>query len=140
MIHAVEQPLRVFRNDPFIATMVVTGIDLTGAAMAMTVRRYPDEAGAALLTLASGASAGAQGIRFIHSVNDVDGIPESFVEIIALKAAIQALPVPPEAGDEVELFYDFQITPPADASTIWTDNIEQTAYYGSFIVKGSASA
>jgi hypothetical protein len=137
---AVLMPLRVFRNDPKPIAIVVTGLDLTSATFDLTVRQYPDQPGSALFSISTTPSAGAQGIRFIESELDEDGIPTSYLEAIINKSTIQALPVASEPGEDVELYYDFQVTPAADAETIWTDNIEQTWLYGPFIIKGSANA
>lgn len=144
MINAARQKLTGFRNDPFVATLVITGIDLTGAVMSMAVRQYPDQSGAALISIGNTSAPGDEGIRFISAEDDVDGIPESSIEIVITKAHMQALPAasPPlaEAGDPLEFYYDFQVTPASDPETPWTDNVEQTWLYGPFIVNGSANA
>jgi len=140
MMPSARLPLTAYRNDPFWATIVITGIDLAGAVMALAVRQYPDQPGAPLISVASGASPGAQGLRLVTVEIDDDGIPQSFVEIIINKATIQSLSAAPEIGDDVEFYYDLQVTPAPDPTTIWTDNIEQTWTYGPFIVKGSANA
>jgi hypothetical protein len=50
---------------PFIATLPLIGIDLTGATFAMALRDVFDGAGAALASLANAASAAAEGVRVV---------------------------------------------------------------------------
>lgn len=132
-----------FRNDPLWEPIVLTGIDLTGAVMALAVRQYPDQAGPALLSLGTTAIAGGEGIRLVSVDLDADGIPESSIEIISTKAQMQALPVAAvagvETGEDAVLYHDFDILPAPGTWAPWSD-LEQTHFFGKFIVKGSAAA
>lgn len=143
MANAARVPLSAFRSDPFQEIIVFSGIDLTAATMAMAIRRFPDDALGPLITLATTATPGAQGLRFLEVTQDADGIDESWVEVLILKGAVQALPTAVaqslEVGDSVPLYYDLTVTPAADAGTAWTEQ-EQTYFYGPFTVIGSAAA
>lgn len=140
MTVAAKQALRGFRNDPFYESFIFSGIDLTGASFAFAVRSYPDQAGAALISFSGTTTPGGEGVRLVEVDEDEDGIPESLIEVVATKAHMQALPAAAEAGDPVVLYYELQVTPPADGETPWYDQIEQTWLYGDFILNGSANS
>lgn len=143
MIVAQQQAWAAFRNRPFVRTIIVSGMDLTGASFAMGIKQYPDAAGSALVSIGTTSSPGAEGIRFAGVTLDADGIPESSLELFVTEAHINALPTyatdDADFGEPIRLFYDFVVTPPADAETPWTDNVEQTWSYGPFLVNGSAT-
>ena len=140
---AAKLTLQGFRNDPFHATLRIGGIDLTGAAMALAVRLYPNQPGDALIEIEATDLAGAEGIRLVSVGLDDDGVPESWIEIIIAKPTIQGLPAltaGAEIGDPATFHYDLQATPAEDVSSPWTENIEQTLLFGPFIINGSANS
>ena len=61
-------------------TIRVSGLDLTGAVMAMAIRLYPDTSGAPIVNLATVTTAAAEGLK-LESVETIEGVPVSTISV-----------------------------------------------------------
>lgn len=119
------------RNEVARFTIAVTGIDLTGVAMAMQIRLGRDVPGAPLISLATVTTASAEGLK-LDSVTTTAGMPTSIIKgRINASTMTDATKVPytGEVGDNTVLAYAMQWTLAGDA---------QTRLYGDFVVIASA--
>lgn len=119
------------RNEVARFTIAVTGIDLTGVAMAMQIRLGLDVPGAPLISLATVTTLAAEGLK-LDSVTTTNGVPTSVIKgRINASTMTDATKVPytGEVGDNTVLAYAMQWTIAGDA---------QTRLYGDFIVVASA--
>lgn len=142
MIIPKRQALKGRRNDPLHLMMTAIGVDLSGATMRFAVKQdqdnvKPADQAAPLLALTMTATPGAQGVRLVDVNTGSDGIAVSRFEIVALKAAMQALPNAAESSADLRLYYDFDwLRAPDDSG--WS-MLEQTVMYGPLILEGSAN-
>lgn len=121
--------LRVERRTPYIpGTIDFVGMDFAGAAFKLEVRTEKDTEGTALISIA-GASAGSEGISV--TTTEDDGITTSHVQIQINEATIEALPFAGERGDDLELWWDFHITPSGGTKRNWLG--------GKFIVRAGVT-
>ncbi|PZT91701.1 MAG: hypothetical protein DI637_01515 [Citromicrobium sp.] len=104
----VEHSLpRAGRWVPFMHTLVLHGIDATDAEFAMQVRdRW--NVGQVRADLGMAGSITSEGIRLV-SVEIVDGLPVSTLNIRINKATMEVMPVAEPDGPS-PLVYDLQIT------------------------------
>ncbi len=119
------------RNEVARFTIAVTGIDMTGVAMAMQIRLGRDVPGAPLISLATVTTLAAEGLK-LDSVTTTNGVPTSIIKgRINASTMTDATKVPymGEVGTDSVLAYAMQWTLGGDA---------QTRLYGDFIVVGSA--
>lgn len=118
------------RNEVARFTIAVTGIDLTGVAMAMQVRQTVDNP-YLLFALGTVNTLAAEGLK-LDSVTTTNGVPTSIIKgRINASTMTDAAKVPyvGEVGTDSPLAYAMQWTLAGDA---------QTRLYGDFIVVGSA--
>jgi hypothetical protein len=119
------------RNEVARFTIAVTGIDMTGVAMAMQIRLGRDVPGAPLIALTTVTTLAAEGLK-LDSVTVTNGVPTSIIKgRINASTMTDATKVPymGEIGTDSVLAYAMQWTLGGDA---------QTRLYGDFIVVGSA--
>jgi hypothetical protein len=107
--------LTAWRNDDWYEyPLRVRGIDITGIALVMEVRRTGDTSGPALIALAkvidgqNGATFETQGIH-LRSVTIVDGVAISDVRIRMDRATLRAMPYYGELGQAADFEYAFLI-------------------------------
>jgi len=127
---AARLALSARRNEVARFTIVVTGIDMTGVAMAMQVRQTVDNP-FLLFALGTVNTLAAEGLK-LDSVTVKDGVPTSIIKgRINASTMTDATKVPytGEIGDNTVLAYAMQWTLNGDA---------QTRLYGNFVVTASA--
>jgi hypothetical protein len=123
-------PITVWRNADYAETWVVaegfdssglsSGVqDLTGWTAALQVRLYGLAGGAALISLATVATA-IEGIRLVEPA-------AGQMEIRITDATLETLPASGKAGAAVTFSYDLLLTDPT--------GLEQPYAYGDFIVQ-----
>ncbi len=107
--------LTAWRNDDWYEyPLRVRGIDITGIALDMEVRRTGDTSGPALIALGkvtdgqNGATFETQGIH-LRGVSTVDGVVTSDVRIRMDRATLQAMPYYGELGEAADFEYAFLI-------------------------------
>lgn len=126
---------RVKRWVPFVETIGIEGIDLSGATMLMQVRAYRDEPGTAKISLVN-AAANAEGLSV--TVATVSGLPTSTIQIRINETTIETLlPFPAsgvQPGAEVPLVWDLLISK--------TGSVEKSRWFeGAFnIIPGATQA
>lgn len=151
----VTQDLYADRRVVFTRTLTLLGHDFTGATLAMEIRAMFDAAGAALIVLAGGVAAGAEGVRLIYggtatitahiAAGRLSEVPSGFVtgDNVALSEIgirinetsmedVAKIPFPPERGDNTVLAWDLHIAP--------TGGVKDVYARGSFIVRPGATA
>lgn len=127
---AARLALSARRNEVAFFTIAVTGIDLTGVALAMQVRETVDNP-YLLFALGTVSTLAAEGLK-LDSVTVVNGVPTSIIKgRINASTMTDASKVPymGEIGENSPLAYAMQWTLNGDA---------QTRLYGDFIVEASA--
>lgn len=128
---AASLALSARRNEVARFTIAVTGIDMTGVAMAMQIRLGLDVPGAPLISLATVTTLAAEGLK-LDSVTTTNGVPTSIIKgRINASTMTDATKVPymGEIGADSVLAYAMQWTVGGDA---------QTRLYGDFVVVASA--
>lgn len=120
--------LLALRWQPFKLRVDFPGYDFTGAAFAMQVRSYRDAPDPALISLTNAVSP-AQGISV--SVATTEGIPTSSVEVRIDEATLECLPFTNPRGTDLEVVWDFVITPAGGVKSRW--------FEGRFIVHGGST-
>lgn len=108
MIHPVNVELRAHRGVPFVDVTGFEGVDYTGAAFTLEVRRYPDAPGAPLFALAAASRPDAQGVTV--TVEDRDGVPVSFVQSRVSETTLEAIRKSSPRGGDVVLHYALDVT------------------------------
>ena len=105
-------PLRGDRETPFVREIEVRGLDLTGAALRMMVRREFGTPGAPLIDLQP-AAANAEGLSI--TTNLAGPVPVSTIQVRINQATMQdptkVLPAN-EVGADVTLAWDMHLTRP----------------------------
>jgi hypothetical protein len=109
MIRPATLPLAGGRYEPFVYTIALEAIDLTGATLAMQVRLTPDAPGVPLVDLVL-ADPPAQGLSF--TVNNAGLIPVSTVKVRINETTMEGMPAASEVGLDTVLAYDLQVTRP----------------------------
>lgn len=101
--------LVAFRFTPFVTPLVITGIDLTGAAFAAQVRdRW--NGGALRVDLTTVGSVATEGITLV-SATTIAGVSYSTLSLRIDEATMEAMPEAPEFDGDLELVWDMHITP-----------------------------
>lgn len=149
-----QQDLYADRRVPFVRSIVFIGHDLTGATFAMEIRSIFDASGAALITLAGGVIAGAEGVRLIYggsatiaahiTAGRLIVVPPGFqsTDTVTLSEVgirinettmedVAKVPYPAERGSNVELAWDMQVTPTGLSKDVYAR--------GLFIVRPAAT-
>jgi hypothetical protein len=98
------------RWEPFVHTIDFEGFNFTGATFIMQVRLMRDAPGSPLVDLGTVGGVGTEGIT-LTGVATVNGASVSSVSIRINEATVEGLPAAGEIGDDLDLFYDLQITP-----------------------------
>lgn len=122
-------PLSADRFTPFIATLTFVGIDLTAAVMKAQVRDRKD-GGAVRADLATVTLANTEGLRLL-SAGTVDGVMTSVVYMRVNEATMEAMPLGAEIGDDLDLYWDLQVTPSGGVKGVYL--------YGPFIVRAGVT-
>lgn len=110
MIRPAVLPLAGGRWEPFIYSIEIEDLVLTGGTLLMQVRATPDTTGTPLVDL-TGAAPGSQGLSFSVSGGNstiVIRINETTMEGLLFPGS----GVEGERGDDVVLSYDLQVTLP----------------------------
>lgn len=121
--------LRGSRSAALTATIVVKGVDLTGAAFRLEVRDRRD-GGQLRAGLDTVASAAIEGVR-VASVDIVDTVPVTTLGIRINETTMEAMPVT-EPGEDSQIVWGLHITP--------AGGLKFQALDGPFIVEASAVA
>jgi hypothetical protein len=108
------------RWQPYLKTFRFAGVDLTGAALEMQIRLYPNAPGSPLVDLDTVTDSNAQGVRLL-GVEEVDGVPVSTVSIKINETTVEALPFAAEAGDDTVLAWDMQVTQAGGYKEVWAE-------------------
>lgn len=136
---------------PFVHTLTMRGVDLTGATFAMQVRLTGDASGSALVDLATVATAAEEGVRLIYGGTDTidnhiaagrlsevpdgsaggDSLALTQLGIRINETTMEGLPFPTERGDDATLAWDMHITPSGALKQVWLE--------GSFTVKAGVT-
>lgn len=106
----IERPPLALAGDrytPFSASLVFTGIDLTGAVMKMQIRDRKD--GGAVRATLNTVTTDVEGLRLL-SVAEVGGVDVSTVSILIAEATMDAMPTAPAIGDDHDLWWDLHVT------------------------------
>lgn len=128
---AARLALYARRNEVARFTIVVTGIDLTGVAMAMQVRLNRGVPGPPLIALATVATLAAEGLK-LDSVTVTNGVPTSTIKGRINQSTMSdaaKVPYAGELGSDTTLAYAMQWTLNGDA---------QTRIEGDWIVRDTA--
>lgn len=115
----VRYDLAVYRGAPWRFALGIRGYDLTGAALKMQVRSYPDAPDPALLTL-NKVTTLVQGLF----LDIAAGTPVTSTIVLSIDEATitDLLPFPSngaEPGEPVVLAYDLLVTPAGGLKTRW---------------------
>lgn len=126
-------PLRGARSAALIATIVIDGVDLTGATFRLEVRDRRDggELRAGLDTVSSAAS---EGVRIVD-VDTSGALPVTTLSIRFNETTMEAMPTEgngSEPGDDMPLWWGMHITP--------AGGIKFLAYDSTFTVEASTPA
>ena len=136
---------------PFVCTLRMKGVNLTGADYRMQIRLTFDALGAALIDIGAVATAAEQGVRLIYGGTDtitnhvtagrLASIPAgslgsaslalSLVGIRINETVMEAMPFPGERGQDAILAWDIHITP--------AGGIKQKYLGGIFTVEAGAT-
>jgi hypothetical protein len=131
--------LSVGRWVPFVQTMMLKGVNLTGADFRMQVRAYRDAPGYPLIDFGAVATAMEQGIRVTYAglatvdehiaAGRMDAVSEgslgtdqlalTLLTIRIFEGNISALPFPAERGDDAEFAWDMHVTPNGEHKQTW---------------------
>lgn len=125
-----RRDLKANRWEPFVHTIDFEGVDWTGATFLMQVRATRDAGGAALVDLATVGSVGTEGVAII-GVTTTDGVPTTSISIRVNEATMEGLPEPGALGDDIDLYWDMQVTP--------SGGTKQRALEGKFTVKAGVT-
>ena len=99
MIQPGRLPLVGNRYTPFVYSIDVVGVDLTGASILAQIRISPDAAGEPIASFATGLS-----------VTTTNGIPTSTIDLTLTEASMTAMPEAAEIGNAVALAWDMVVT------------------------------
>jgi hypothetical protein len=109
MIRPANLPLRGGRWEPFVYTIDMPGVDLTGATLGMQVRQYPDQPGAPLVSLEQ-VPPPAQGITF--SVLNGTSTIKIRINETTMEGLLPLSANPDREPGDIELHYDIQVARP----------------------------
>lgn len=109
MIRPGTLPFRGTRTNPLVYRVLFRGLNLTGAAMAGTIRQGFDNP-VDTISLPT-AAAGTTGVRLVGAPVQVDGVWQSVIEIFVTEADMAEIPDAPELGDDVVWKWWLNITP-----------------------------
>lgn len=128
-------PLRGARSAALIETIVIDGLDLSGATFRLEVRDRRDggDLRAALDTV---SSASAQGVRVVD-VDTSGDLPVSTLGIRINETTMEAMPAAPEPGDDVTIWWGMHITPDTG---LYPGTVKFLAFDGIFTVEASTPA
>lgn len=101
-------PLRGARSAALVETIVIDGIDLTGATFRLEVRDRRD-GGALRAGLDTVVSAAAQGVRIVD-VDTSGALPVTTLGIRINETVMEAMPVG-DPGEDVSLWWGMHVTP-----------------------------
>ncbi len=119
MITPGRLDLTVQRWTPFVYQIDFSGLDFTGATMAMQARLYGDAPGDPLLNLTN-AAANAEGLSV--TVETDAGVTTSTVQIRINETTAEALLLNAGApGTDIRLIYDVHITGGGFPKTRWIE-------------------
>lgn len=121
--------LRGTRTTPLAFRILFRGIDLTGAALAGTVRQEYDNP-VSSITLPGGVGAGVTGLRLI-SVAVVDSVPNSLVELFITKTNMEGIGAAEELGEDLEWRWWMNVTPSGGTLARYLE--------GAFVVGGAGA-
>lgn len=127
MFNTVDAPIEMYRNAPFQGFFYVVGIDLEGADARFEVRDRKD--GGELRVGIDDAPSG-DGVRISSAT--VGGVATTTIEVFLTEATVESLPLAPEVGDDLTLFYGLHLTP--------SGGIKFLAFQSEFVVKGTVPA
>lgn len=128
LFETVPAPLTGWRSNPLVETIIINGIDLTGATFLLEVRDRRD--GGASRAILNTAAAGVEGVSL--SVATVEGLPVSTLIVRIVEATMEAMPAAPEPGDDLTIVWGMHITPSGGTKFM--------AFDGPFTIKASAPA
>ena len=128
LFQTVPAPMSGWRSNPLVETIIINGIDFTGAAFLLEVRDRRD--GGALRAGLTNAAPGAEGISM--SVATVEGVPVSTLQIRFDEATMEGMPPATEVGDDLTIVWGMHITPSGGTKFM--------AFDGPFTIKASAPA
>lgn len=118
--------LRANRWTPFVYSIDIEGLDLTGATLAMQVRERKD--GGNIEASLSAAAAGSQGLSLTVDTTGTD--PVTTITIQIDETTMESMSAATEAGDDAVFYWDMHVTP--------TGGIKQVYFAGTFtVVAGS---
>lgn len=123
-------PLRGARSAALIETIVIDGLDLTGATFRLEVRDRRD-GGALRAALDTVVSLSAEGVRIV-SVDTSGTLPVTTLGIRINETTMEAMPDAPEPGDDVSLWWGMHITP--------SGGVKFLAFDSTFTVEASTPA
>lgn len=130
MFETVSAPLVGWRTNALVETIVINGLDLTGATFRLEVRDRAD-GGTLRAGLDTVATSASEGVRIV-SVETVDGVPVTTLGVRINETTMEAMPAAPEAGDDIELHWGMHITPSGE--------LKFMAFDGPLTVKASVPA
>lgn len=109
MSNTASLPLVADRYAACVRQIHIVGMDLTGVPMRAQVRLGGDIPGAPLVDLSTVTNGNAEGLRLV-SVDTIDGLATSHVELVINESTMKAMPYTGESGDATQLAWDWQIT------------------------------
>lgn len=109
---AAQLDISAFKRVPFDDTVVVVGVNLTGATFAMQIRQHWGDSGPALLTpTVGGTYYPAYGYYDPRRKQTVGPVPATIIAISIPEAGLEVLPLAADDEKPLELVYDLHITP-----------------------------
>lgn len=146
MIQAATLPLVGNRWTPFVYSIAIYGKVLLGASVAMEVRLTFDTPGEPLLSIST-----SNGILFPYVGSDTvanhiaagrilavpkgmaadDNLDLSLIKLSIPEASMEAMPFPPERGDDAVFRYDIVVAPSGGTEEVW--------FRGTFTVRAGAT-
>lgn len=116
MIKPATLPLAGGRFVPFVLTIEVQNVNLTGATLDMHIRLTPDTPGTALVDL-SPAAAGSQGLSLVYNA----GTGHSTITIQIDETTMETLGTTAgrEVGTDLEVAWDMHITRTGVPKAVW---------------------
>lgn len=111
MLSTGRRDLIANRWEPFVHTIDFVGVDYGTAAFIAQIRLMRDTSGTPLVDLATVGSVGTQGITIVAVTTDTGGVPTTATSLRINEATMESLPLPAEIGNDLDLYWDLQITP-----------------------------
>lgn len=105
MAYAATLHIAADRYTPCVRVLTVKGLDLRSPGLRMQVRLSPDTPGAPMIDLGAVDNPRAEGLALL-SVETVDGLVTSIVQIRINESTMKRLPFSGEPGDATPLQYD----------------------------------